>query len=500
MKHKTLVFTILLLSITILLLSPATPALADAAPPEAPPGTNLLPGEEITQVRMVAETVTMRLAPDGYSAAVEAVFTMRNLGDQPEEMAARFPLSFWNGGSDGYFRCPEITDLRVFVNEEQVPTRRVTTQPREQCDNDPMPWAVFDVAFPPDEEVILKVTYTQNAYGYEPYYLLRYILETGAGWKDTIGSADIIVEMPYEVTPGNILLSGHTGYGGTTPGAVLDGRQVRWHFENLEPTSADNIGLLYVLPAAWEEVERAREQVERTPNDGEMWGFLGLAYKRVIRVRGWLRTDDGAFALYQQAVEAYDKAVTLDAGDADWHFGFAELLWLGYTTYGADMEGERPDFDAPATLRRALEELETTLQLKPGHEKARSLIDEIIWYSEAYGGAPFIQKNEDGTFTFLALTATPTPQPTVTPTATSAPATSPAAPTATVEPTATPVATPSPAETKMIATTPAAQTTPTPQSQRGGNPLPCLSGLGALAGFVLAPWAAATWPRRTKIH
>ncbi|RME05795.1 MAG: hypothetical protein D6803_08125, partial [Anaerolineae bacterium] len=367
--------------IVLLLLLPRTPARADAAPPEAPPGTNPLPGEEITQVRMEAETVTMKLASDGNSARVEAVFHMRNLGSAEESMQARFPLSFWDGSSDGYFNCPEIGDLRVFVDEREVPTVRLEGEPREQCDDTPMPWAGFDVTFPPGEEVVLKVVYTQSTYGYEPYFVLRYILETGAGWKGTIGSADIIVEMPYEVTPGNILLSGETGYGGTTPGATLEGRQVRWHFDDLEPTSADNISLLFVLPSYWQKIDEARQRVEQSPKDGEMWGFLGLAYKRAIRAAGgafFLRDDDGAYALYQKSAEAYEKAVTLDSRDADWHYGYAELLWMGYATYGFI---QRPGFDAPAALQRCLEELATTLELRPDHEKALTLIEEINWFS-----------------------------------------------------------------------------------------------------------------------
>ncbi len=420
MQHKKLIFTTLLLIISALLLSPATPAVADAAPPEAPPGASLLPGEEITQVRMEAETVTMKLAADGESARVEAVFHMRNLGSAEEHMQARFPLSFWDGRSDGYFNCPEIEDLRVFVDGQETPTTRLEGEPRQDCDNTPLPWAGFDVTFPPGEEVILEVTYTQRTFGYEPYFVLGYVLETGAGWKGTIGSADIIVEMPYEATPGNVLLSGHAGYGGTTPGAALDGRQVRWHFEDLEPTAEDNIRLLFVSPPYWQKIADAQQNVEKYPKDGEMWGILGLAYKRVIRVRNWLRSDDGAYALYRQAVEAYDKAVTLDSRDADWHFGYAELLWLGYTSYGAGMEDERADFDSPGALQRALEELAAALALKPDHEKAIALIDEIMWYGDWAGGA-LIEEKAGGGYEFPALTITPTPRPTRTPWPTSTP-------------------------------------------------------------------------------
>jgi hypothetical protein len=92
---------------------------ADVAPPEAPPGTNLIPGNETTQVRMVAETVTLTISKDpAHSqeaiAKTEAVFTMRNLGTAEENMQVRFPLSFFNGNSDGFGNFPE----RVFLKSD----------------------------------------------------------------------------------------------------------------------------------------------------------------------------------------------------------------------------------------------------------------------------------------------------------------------------------------------------------------------------------------------
>ena len=94
------------LLIGVFLLFP-TSARADIAPPDQPPGANPVPGSESTQVRMVAETVLLDVqasAPAGSlgRAAVTATFTMQNLGDSPETMAVRFPLTFWNGASGAH--------------------------------------------------------------------------------------------------------------------------------------------------------------------------------------------------------------------------------------------------------------------------------------------------------------------------------------------------------------------------------------------------------------
>jgi len=56
---------------------------ADMSPPQLPPGTNIVPGREMTQCAMVAENgdfdmLTIISQVFG-QAATEAVFTMRNL-------------------------------------------------------------------------------------------------------------------------------------------------------------------------------------------------------------------------------------------------------------------------------------------------------------------------------------------------------------------------------------------------------------------------------------
>ncbi|HRQ24933.1 MAG TPA: hypothetical protein PLF42_16015, partial [Anaerolineales bacterium] len=94
MKRNLVLFALCLSLLFTLSHSPAVRA--DIAPPEMPPGVTLLPGEESTQVRMVAETVTLTISADpsdAQKAVAEtvAVFTMRNLGASEERMQVRFP-------------------------------------------------------------------------------------------------------------------------------------------------------------------------------------------------------------------------------------------------------------------------------------------------------------------------------------------------------------------------------------------------------------------------
>ena len=91
------------LSIVILFAIPSS-VLADIAPPHNPPGSNLDPGLEVTQVRMMAETVLVDVLKDTTPgslgrAHVTADFTMQNLGTESERLAVRFPIA----ASDGWF-------------------------------------------------------------------------------------------------------------------------------------------------------------------------------------------------------------------------------------------------------------------------------------------------------------------------------------------------------------------------------------------------------------
>lgn len=407
------------------------PARADVAPPESPPGAGIAPGGELTQVRMVSERVTLIIQPnrEGYTpkARAEAIFEMRNLGAVSETMDVRFPLTF---GESLYYSemFPEISDIQVTVDGKTVPTRR---EMGGYLDSETkIPWAVFPVAFPPEQDVNITVTYTTLGFGYEPHIVFRYILETGAGWKDTIGSAEIVVRLPYAASLENVVFDEYSGYGQTTPNPQFSGNEIHWRFENLEPDREDNFAVMVIQPSAWQKVLRERENTAKNPNDGEAWGRLGKAVKEVIRYpKGYLRSDEAGRQMYLEAVAAYDKAVTLLPKDALWHYGFADLLWSYYVFNVHWMGGQDV-----AELARLSQELNTSLMLDPQNEQARQLA-EYISYT-----IPGVIEQAGNNYIFLALTATPT---TVPPTAT---ATSlPAAPTVRPSPQPSPGATVSPA-------------------------------------------------------
>jgi tetratricopeptide (TPR) repeat protein len=457
----------------VLLAFPST-VLADVAPPIYPPGSNPQPGTEATQVRMSAETVIIEvqkdIAPESLGRAhVTADFTMHNLGTADESMAVRFPIS----SNDGRGQYPEISNLQITVNGKLVQFRRAS-YPDIHYSDENVPWAEFDVTFPSGQDLPIRVTYDLQGSGYYPYTAFYYILESGAGWKDTIGSADVILRLPYEANPQNVVLNLEIGWATTASGGAFDGNEVRWHFDNFEPGQnqpVQNMEFALVAPSAWQAVLTARANTEQHPNDGEAWGMLGKAYKQIFFMNKGYREDEGGQELYQASVEAYEKCLSLKPNDAQWHAGFADLLAQHAMWDSSPWTGGGPSSET----YRALNEMRTALELAPNDPVVRELAQNMVYMT--YGG---ITQNGD-TFDFPWLTATPTALPSFTPTVGPVD-----------ELTATPPSPPAPTDTPLgdvtqVSLTPS-NPTPVPQAS---NPI---CGSAALLPVIVALWFI--WKRK----
>ena len=453
---KRLSFTILML---LAFAFPSTVS-ADVAPPYNPPGTSLEPGSEITQVRMVAETVLIDVQNDTIanslgSARVTADFTMRNLGTAPESMAVRFPIS----SNDGRSNYPEIKDLVIKVNGGQTSFRRVGyPDVRYPTLAQRVPWAEFDVTFPADQDVAIQVTYTLDGSGYGFLAAYYYILETGAGWRGTIGSANVILRLPYAASTQNVIMDFPIGWAETTPGGVLEGNEVRWHYDDFEPRPGgrvQNMEFALVTPAAWQTILKARENVALYSNDSESWGHLAMAYKQIFFVKSGYRNDPGGEELYKLSIEAYEKCLALSPNDAQWHAGFAELL--ANRSYWDSSNGPTPD------SYRALDEIHTALQLTPNDPVVLQIAENI---SYIFGDG--ISRNGNS-YDFPWLTQTPTPQP----------------PTATL-----PLPTPT-----IVTATPAPPSTDTPQP---GEAEPVTGSSPLCGSAALVPLFAFIWVKRRR--
>ena len=426
---------------------------ADVAPPLNPPGTNPVPGLESTQVRMVAETVLIDVKDDREpgslgTADVTADFTMRNLGEQDERMAVRFPVS----GNDGRDQYPSLTGLVVKVDGKQVSTRR-TSYPDLRFPTQSVPWIEFDVIFPAGQDVEIGVRYGLQGSGYAPYAAYYYVLETGAGWKGTIGSADITLRMPYPASSQNIVLDLQIGWAETTVGGVIRENEMQWHFEDFEPGPGGvitNMEFAIVAPVEWQAVLEEREAVSKAASDGEAWGRLGKAYKGIFFMNKGFREDPGGAELYLLSAEAYEHCLALLPNDAQWHAGFGDLLTShAYWDYAGT--------GLPNEMYRGLEEIHTALQMAPKDAKVLEMAEKIYWMF------PEAMPTSEAGYDFVWLTQTPTPRSSHTPAAA-------------IQATVTPQPThPAPTETLPPATAPA----------RAPNPLFHACGSAALVPIAV---------------
>jgi tetratricopeptide (TPR) repeat protein len=427
-KYKPLQTILLALLLFSLLLSPER-ARADAAPLQLPGGAALDPGDAATMVRMVAETVTLEIAPPTQEPFIEALvtvdFTLRNLGESPEQILVGFPLTCFD-----CFTLPSgdpelITDLTVTVNTLQVATRQETLTFPSAQNTLSVDWAVFEVTFPPEQDVFIRVTYTAGGWGEisNSYRTFSYVLVTGAGWYDSIGSADIIARLPYPANDQNTWLetSGLRGDGDNVP-PTISGNELRWRFEDLEPTQ--DFRLTVVHPWQWYSALVEEENVRLNPQDGEAWGRLGRAFKQMLPYGHTIRTDPGGEALFAQAVDAYQHATALAPDDAWWHAGFAELLYSHF--YWVDYVG---NWDAPvgdlSILNLVVDEARQALEIDPANDLALDLIDQVMFSFPgailATGGMvdyPLLTSTAGFSFSFMESTATPIPTSTPLPTAT----------------------------------------------------------------------------------
>ena len=456
------IFRWMLLGIVVVTLIVPSKVRADVAPPSQPPGSNPQPGGEGTEVRMMAETVLIEVLANNAAdrlgqAKVTADFTMRNLGSAEESMGVRFPLS----SDNGFGEYPELRDLNVKVNGKTVTTKRIMEED-PIWGSDPVPWAEFDTTFPPNQDVQIQVSYLLDGTGEYPYVAYFYILHTGEGWNGTIGSADIIVRLPYEANQFNVIFDEQIGWSQTTAGGVVNGSEIRWHFEDLEPDRSNDFELSIVNPAVWQGILREQASVQANPNDGESWGRLGKLYKEILFYRRDFRRDAGGRQLYPLGIEADENAVRLLPDDALWHAGFADLLAVH--AYYSQWEGG----NVVPEILRSMQEINIALGLAPTDPKVKEIAEKIYWLFP--DGAELLESGYD----FLWLTATPIFE---------TPTTIPALPTETPQVTPEPVSTSAAFAAAQTESTPAQETipNPTPAPATATNPL---CGSAALFSFV----------------
>ncbi|HVF99910.1 MAG TPA: hypothetical protein VND68_08740, partial [Chloroflexia bacterium] len=356
----------LLLALLLALAAGATTGFADVAPPRQPPGSNISPAEGTTQVRMLSEEVVLDILADNDKAVAEVSceFIMLNMSDEAEQMQVRFPLADPSGQGSGFGQYPEVRDFQASVDGEVVATGIITTENPLSTETEPIRWTTFDATFPPGKEVRIGVRYTTDGTGNPPAQQFTYILETGAGWKDSIGSADLSVRLPYTATSENVL---HYSERQTTPGGRFDGNFIRWRWDDLEPTRESNLEVTVLAPTTWEAILEARAATEASPMDPQTWVKLADAYQAATTSRYPIYEGD-PFAAFSH--EAYARAIGLQPNDAQRHADFAALMWDQLAVQAFPEEGD-------PWIARILNEISAALSLDPQNKTAQDVYKQM---------------------------------------------------------------------------------------------------------------------------
>jgi len=221
---------------------------------------------EATRIQMISETVLIEVIKpvsltyysyakgsagaegeigDIVGVQVTADFLFRNPETETQGLMVGFPLTFPSPAElqqHLYIDFYPLQQLRAFVNGQELETRQETV--------DGSPWRVWHMEFPPGD------TQVRVAYLMSPFEGVGYILHTGAPWAGPIGQVDLTVRFPCPV--GEIFMDPPP-----PPGHTVEGHDLRWHYENLEPTQAEDLFFHFAAPSCWD------RQPPDTPDTGE---------------------------------------------------------------------------------------------------------------------------------------------------------------------------------------------------------------------------------------
>lgn len=430
--HYRMIVTILILCNCLFAGLKAGTAYADAAPPPESPGSDISPTIE-TQVQMVAERVEFDVHPltswrEGY-IQITAEFIMRNQGNSIEQMKARFPVM------TGCYGSPEIEDFRVSVNGKLLETTQTVELP-DSCIGDDVPigWANFDVTFPIEQSIVLRVTYHLSPVALsQAYGAFNYLLETGAGWYGPIGKADFVLRLPYIATAENAG-GGWEASPTLTPQYIQN--EVRWHAENFEPTSSNNLHLHIIYPDKWQNILDAQAQINAGTEIDDAYLQLGQAYFSAgARFHGYMDSN-----FLQLSLKAYEEALKFTPYSAEANANVANVLWWLEDVTNYPLCPEHPDFSL-ITPRLSL-----ALAIDPNNSTANYVLSAV----SGCAGSSFVLPTYDPNL-LPTSTITQTPTQTLTPT---------------TVPTLKPMITATPSATKTIAPPTATQqsTEPSPST------------------------------------
>jgi hypothetical protein len=184
-----------------------------------------------TEVRMVSEQVLVTLTLD--SSFVHCYFRLHNEG-KAESMEIGFPYM------DTRPYSPEIyAPISIYQNGKEISEVNLASSNNDAEDLTPKTWYWWKTKFDGNEymdiEVVYSLPYCQEKNGL--YSSFEYLLSTGAGWKDRIDDAEVIVT--FKNFDKNLILRSYPS------NAILSDDKMVWKFRNIEPDETNDISINY---------------------------------------------------------------------------------------------------------------------------------------------------------------------------------------------------------------------------------------------------------------
>jgi hypothetical protein len=252
--------------ILFLLFALSTQALSDARPDPNPAGSVLEP-EGATKVQMVHERVLFEISPVSQKAEspdlarVTADFYFRNRGTALEKMQVLFPVgTVLEDGFNDHFYVGK--NLKVWVDGTALPT----TELHKKDGDTEYKWQAFQVSFPVEKEVFVRVQYDTYSLGLSDRNLnsFGYTFATGAPWFGKIEDIQLVLRMPYQVSRENTWNSNL--FGQAVKPAYL-GNEAIWHWQNIEPTTDPYLEFQTIPIWLWKNHLAALSEVKSNPKN-----------------------------------------------------------------------------------------------------------------------------------------------------------------------------------------------------------------------------------------
>ncbi len=206
-----------------------------------------------SEIEMSDEVITIDLYPEnseeenedkqnGY-AEIKVLYTFKNTTNEKVNVQMGFPEQCEYGDCGTNIYNEKIQDFKIFENFQEIPVeyKKSEVEASEENDWKTSNWYISELTFEPNEKKSIQNTYWIIPSMYKAgSRWINYTLETGASWKNSIGTVDIYVTMHdglsiYDVSEINL-----EGYKFNR-----EENRIEWNLEDLEPGEDENLSVSY---------------------------------------------------------------------------------------------------------------------------------------------------------------------------------------------------------------------------------------------------------------